>query len=88
MTTDGVTQMQQNLMRTWTKQMQDHMTRMHGLVEDVMRLERESISRFDQAVDEMAKITKESVRYSLQLQSEWRKLAVEASRQASSIAQP
>ena len=59
MTTETVTQMQQNLTDAWTKHMEDHLQRMTTMVDEFARFESEGIARYTAAVDEMAKFTKE-----------------------------
>lgn len=61
----------------------DQLERMTALFEEWKKLEAQGIERAKAAVDEAANLMKTSLGYAVQLSEQWRKLALEAGRQAS-----
>lgn len=81
MTDNGFPQVQQ-AMDAWKKAMDEQMARMTNLFEEVGKLSEKSLQQTMTSVDEMAKLVKESLVYANNLGAEWRKMTVEATKQA------
>ena len=73
---------------TFQKLGTDSLARASAVYGEVDKLETKSIERTTVAIDELSVIGKESLAYSAQLTAEWRKLTLDAMKQASSMFAP
>jgi len=64
------------------KMMEDHQARMDAAFAEFPKQEAKGMERITQGIDEMANLWKGQLNYFSQLQSEWRKMAVEATEKA------
>lgn len=69
----------------WKKMVDDQVARMELAYAEVARLQEQALAQNLKAIDEMAKLQKESLEYVGQLSTEWRKLTVEAAKNATSL---
>jgi DNA integrity scanning protein DisA with diadenylate cyclase activity len=72
----------QQAMDAWKKLMEEQMKRLSGVFEEAAKLSDKSVQQAVTGIDEMAKLMKESVSYVNQLGAEWRKLAMDATKNA------
>ena len=66
----------------WKKMVDDQVARMELAYAEMARVQEQALAQNRQAVDEMAKLSRESLDYVGQLSAEWRKLTLEATRNA------
>ncbi len=66
----------------WKKMVDDQIARMELGFAEVARAQEQALTQSRQAIDEVAKLSKESLDYMGQLSAEWRKLTLEATRNA------
>jgi len=66
----------------WKKMVDDHVTRVEELHAQIARVESQTTERTREAIDEVARMSKETLGYAGQLSAEWRKLTLEATRNA------
>ena len=66
----------------WKKMLEDHIGRVEQLQAEIARVEAQSAERTREAIDEMARMSKETLSYVGQLTAEWRRLTLEATRNA------
>ncbi len=69
----------------WTEAVEKNLKQWNEAMDQLAKMESESVERMTNAVDEAAKLAKAGLKASLQMQSEWRRVAVEAARSASSF---
>lgn len=69
---------------TWQKMAEESFARANTFYGEVDKLEAKGVERTAVAIDELAVLQKEALAYGAQLGVEWRKLAIESIRQASS----
>lgn len=69
-------------LNAWRKLMDDQMARMGSLFEEVGKLNEKALAQTMTAIDETAKLVKETVTYANTLGTEWRKVTMDATRQA------
>lgn len=81
MTENGFAQVQQ-AMDVWKKAMDEQMSRVTAMFEEVGKLSEKSLQQTVTSVDEMAKLVKETLTYANNLGTEWRKMTLDATKQA------
>lgn len=64
------------------KMLEDHQARMDAAFAEFTKQEAKGMERMTQSIDEMANLWKGQLNYFSTLQSEWRKMAVEATEKA------
>ncbi len=72
----------------WQKMTEESIQRASSFYGEVDKLEAKGIERSTVAIDEMSVIGKETLAYSMQLGAEWRKLTLEAIKNASAAFVP
>lgn len=85
MTTNVFSQAHNPFATLFTEAFQKNLEQWNEAVGQMAKLESESVERMTNAVDEVAKLTKASLKASLQMQGEWRRVALEAARSATSF---
>ena len=66
----------------WQKAVGDQIDRWDGMLGQVGKLETKGFEQFCSNIDEAARLAKESTAYANLLTAQWRKLAVDSTRQA------
>lgn len=85
MTTNPFSQMHNPFASLWTESVEKNLKQWNEAMDQLAKMETESVERMTAAVDEAAKLAKASLKASLQMQNEWRRVALEAARSTSSF---
>ena len=72
----------------WKKLVDEQMVRSTALFDEVGKLESKGAEQVRTAVDEASKIAQETLAYSTKLTAEWRRLSLDAFRNAASLWMP
>ena len=67
---------------TWKKMVDEHVERMETVLEQSASFEAKSLEQARTAVEESARLFQDMLTFSAQISSEWRKLAIEATRKS------
>ncbi|MCA9612891.1 MAG: hypothetical protein H6721_16890 [Sandaracinus sp.] len=85
MTTNPFSQLHNPFLSLWTETVEKNLKQWNEAMDQLAKMETESVDRMTAAVDETAKLAKAGLKASLQMQSEWRRVALEAARSASTL---
>ena len=85
---DKTTSQAQQFKDTWTKMVEDHVTRFTAAWDEAAKLETKGVEHATNAIDELAKIQKETLGYFTQLTNEWRKVSLEATKRTADFLTP
>jgi hypothetical protein len=69
----------------WRKMIEDQVARVEAAQAEAARLEAEGAERAREAIEEMAGLSKATLAYMTQLSAEWRKLSLEATKNAAAL---
>jgi hypothetical protein len=72
----------QQFSNVWAQAMKDHLARVEAWQKEMVRLEEQNYVRANEAIEESARLAKESLAYAQKLQAEWRKISLDAMKQA------
>jgi len=78
----------QQALDAWHKLVDENISRMGKLYQELARIEGRSIEQMGQSIDEMAKVLKESFSYASQYSSEWRRVTLETARRTAELLTP
>ena len=79
---EQATSQAQQAQDAWKKMFEDHFSRVQQFEAEISRFETQSTEKARDAIDEFAKMSKETLAYTGKLTTEWRKLSLEATRNA------
>jgi hypothetical protein len=69
----------------WNKMVNEQTDRIAAMCDEVAKLETKGFEQARQAIEETTKLVRTSLEYQMQLASEWRKLALDATRRAAEV---
>jgi hypothetical protein len=72
----------QQFTHVWAQAMKDHLARVEAWQKELVKLEEQNYVRANEAIDESTRLAKESLVYAQKLQAEWRKISLDAMKQA------
>jgi len=79
---------QQQALDAWKKVVDENISRMGSLYEEMAKFEGKGLEQARSAIDEFSKLMKESLSYATQYSGEWRKAVLEASRRTAEMLKP
>jgi hypothetical protein len=85
MSESKTSQVRETARAAWKKMVDDGIARAELAYAEVGRLQDQALAQNRQAIDDMAKLSRDSVEYYGQLAAEWRKLTLEATRNAAQL---
>jgi len=75
----------QQMKDAWNKMVTEQSDRVAAMYDEVAKLETKGFEQTRTAIDETTKLVRSSIEYQMQLASEWRKLALDATRRAAEM---
>ncbi len=75
----------QQLKDAWNKMVTEQTDKVAAMYEEIAKLEAKGFEQTRAALEETSKLVRSSLDYQLQLATEWRKLALDATRRAAEV---